>query len=38
MEVVSKHWHNLPQTAINSYPSGSTLTQNPLDNSGVILN
>lgn len=28
----------IPQTAINSYPSGSTLTQNPLDNSGVILN
>lgn len=28
----------IPQTAINSYPSGSTLTQNPTDNSGVILN
>lgn len=28
----------IPQTAINSYPSGSKLTQNPLDNSGVILN
>lgn len=28
----------IPQTAINSYPSGSTLTQNPTNNSGVILN
>lgn len=28
----------IPQTAINSYPSGSTLTQNPTDNNGVILN
>ncbi len=28
----------IPQTAINSYPSGSTLTQNPTDNSGVIIN
>lgn len=28
----------IPQNAINAYPSGSTLTQNPLDNSGVILN
>ena len=28
----------IPQTAINSYLSGSTLTQNPTDNSGVILN
>ncbi len=28
----------IPQTAINSYPSGSKLTQNPLDNSRVILN
>lgn len=28
----------IPQTAINSYPSGSTLTQNPIDNSGVITN
>lgn len=28
----------IPQTAINSYPSGSMLTQNPTDNSGVILN
>lgn len=28
----------IPQTAINSYPSSSTLTQNPTDNSGVILN
>ena len=28
----------IPQTAFNSYPSGSTLTQNPTDNSGVILN
>lgn len=28
----------IPQTAINSYPSGSKLTQNPTDNSGVILN
>lgn len=28
----------IPQTAINSYPNGSTLTQNPTDNSGVILN
>lgn len=28
----------IPQTAINSYPSGSTLTQNPTDNGGVILN
>ncbi|MCF0204202.1 MAG: RagB/SusD family nutrient uptake outer membrane protein [Muribaculaceae bacterium] len=27
----------IPQTAINSYPSGSTLTQNPMDNSGVII-
>lgn len=28
----------IPQTAINSYPSGSTLTQNPTSDSGVILN
>lgn len=28
----------IPQTAINSYPSGSTLTQNPTSNAGVILN
>ena len=28
----------IPQSAINAYPSGSTLTQNPTDNSGVILN
>ncbi|WP_288206956.1 RagB/SusD family nutrient uptake outer membrane protein [uncultured Parabacteroides sp.] len=28
----------IPQNAINAYPSGCTLTQNPLDNSGVILN
>ena len=28
----------IPQNAINAYPSGSTLTQNPTDNSGVILN
>lgn len=28
----------IPQDAINAYPSGCTLTQNPLDNSGVILN
>lgn len=28
----------ISQDAINSYPSGSTLTQNPTDNSGVILN
>lgn len=26
----------IPQTAINSYPSGSTLTQNPTSDSGVI--
>lgn len=28
----------IPQSAIDSYPSGSTLTQNPTDDSGVILN
>ena len=28
----------IPQNAINAYPNGSTLTQNPTDNSGVILN
>ena len=28
----------IPQTAINSYPSGSPLTQNPTSNAGVILN
>lgn len=28
----------IPQTAINSYPSGCTLTQNPTSNAGVILN
>ena len=28
----------IPQTAIKSYPSGSTLTQNPTSNAGVILN
>ena len=28
----------IQQTAINSYPSGSTLTQNPTSNAGVILN
>lgn len=28
----------IPQSAINAYPSGCTLTQNPTDNSGVILN
>lgn len=28
----------IPQSAINAYPSGSTLTQNPTDNAGVILN
>lgn len=28
----------ISQDAINSYPTGSTLTQNPTDNSGVILN
>lgn len=28
----------IPQNAINAYPNGCTLTQNPLDNSGVILN
>ena len=28
----------ISQDAINSYPSGSTLTQNPTNNSGVILN
>lgn len=28
----------IPQTAINSYPGGSTLTQNPTSDSGVILN
>lgn len=27
----------IPQSAINAYPSGCTLTQNPTDNSGVIL-
>lgn len=27
----------IPQTAINSYPDGSTLTQNPTSNAGVIL-
>jgi hypothetical protein len=27
----------IPQTAINSYPSGSTLTQNPTSDEGVIL-
>ncbi|MDO4211445.1 MAG: RagB/SusD family nutrient uptake outer membrane protein [Bacteroidales bacterium] len=27
----------IPQSAINAYPSGSTLTQNPTDNAGVIL-
>ena len=27
----------IPQSAINAYPSGSTLTQNPTDNSGVIM-
>lgn len=28
----------IPQKAIDAYPNGNTLTQNPLDNSGVILN
>lgn len=28
----------IPQTAINSYPSGCTLTQNPTSDAGVILN
>lgn len=28
----------IPQSAINDYPSGSTLTQNPTNDSGVILN
>lgn len=28
----------IPQTAINSYPSGSSLTQNPTSNAGVIMN
>ena len=28
----------IPQSAINAYPSGCTLTQNPTDDSGVILN
>ena len=28
----------IQQNAINAYPNGSTLTQNPTDNSGVILN
>ena len=27
----------IPQTAINSYPNGSTLTQNPTSDEGVIL-
>ena len=27
----------IPQKAIDAYPNGNTLTQNPLDNSGVIL-
>ena len=27
----------IPQSAINAYPSGCTLTQNPTDNSGVTL-
>lgn len=28
----------IPQSAINAYPSGCKLTQNPTDNSGVIIN
>ena len=28
----------IPQSAINAYPSGCTLTQNPTSNAGVILN
>lgn len=28
----------IPQSAINAYPSGCKLTQNPADNSGVIIN
>ena len=42
MEDVSATDHRviyyIPQSAINAYPSGSTLTQNPTDDSGVILN
>ena len=28
----------IPQSAINAYPSGCTLTQNPTSDAGVILN